>query len=210
MYKNEPLSSHYFTKPNTKKPKKYNLRFDFKGHTISLVSGSGVFSKDHVDLGTLVLLESVSLPDEGEVLDMGCGYGALGIAIAKSRPKLKVTMVDINPLAVKLARENIEINQVYNATALRSDLYSQLEGKKFDIIFSNPPLAAGYKTIFPMIEGAKAFLKEGGSLVLVLRKGTNAIPQKMREVFNNVALISRKSGYKVFLSIKTTNQPKTP
>ncbi|MGC8935858.1 MAG: class I SAM-dependent methyltransferase [Candidatus Methanomethylicaceae archaeon] len=202
MHKNEPSPSHYFTKPAIKKPRRYNIRLDFAGQTISLVSSSGVFSKDHVDLGTLVLLESVSLPDEGEVLDMGCGYGALGIAIAKSRPRVKVTMVDVNPLAVKLARENIEKNQVSNAIALRSDLYSQLEGKKFDAIFSNPPLAAGYKTIFPMIEGAKLYLKENGFLVLVLRKGTNAIPKKMKEVFNNVFLISRKSGYKVFLSKK--------
>lgn len=204
VHENVPFSPHYFTKSKTKKPRKYNITLDFGGHTISLVSSSGVFSKDHVDLGTLVLLESLVLPEEGEVLDMGCGYGALGIAVAKSRPKLKVTMVDVNPLAVKLARENIEINQVTNATALRSDLYSQLEGKKFDIIFSNPPLAAGYKTIFPMIEGAKFFLKESGCLVLVLRKGTNAIPRKMKEVFNNVSLISRRSGYKVFLSRKAT------
>ncbi|MCX8181576.1 MAG: methyltransferase [Candidatus Methanomethyliaceae archaeon] len=204
MHENASVPSHYFTKSKIKKTRKYNIRFDFRGQTISLVSSGGVFSKDHVDLGTLVLLESLSLPEEGEVLDMGCGYGALGIAIAKSRPKLKVTMVDVNPLAVKLARENIEINQVKNATALRSDLYSELEGKKFDIIFSNPPLAAGYKIIFPMIEGANFFLKESGCLVLVLRKGTNAIPQKMKEVFNNVSLISRKSGYKVFLSKKIT------
>lgn len=202
MHKNGPFPSHYFTKPATKKPRRYSIRLDFAGQTISLVSSSGVFSKDHVDLGTLVLLESISLPEEGEVLDMGCGYGALGIAIAKSRPRVKVTMVDVNPLAVKLARENIEKNQVSNAIALRSDLYSQLEGKKFDAIFSNPPLAAGYKTIFPMIEGAKLYLKENGCLVLVLRKGTNAIPRKMKEVFNNVLLISRKSGYKVFLSKK--------
>jgi len=204
MYENIKLPSHYFTKSKTKKPRKYNIHLDYKGHTISLVSSSGVFSKDHVDLGTLLLLESLSLPEEGEVLDMGCGYGVLGIAIAKSRPRLKVTMVDINPLAIKLARENIEINRVPNAIALRSDLYSQLEGKKFDLILSNPPLAAGYKTIFPMIEGAKLFLKEYGCLVLVLRKGTNAIPRKMKEVFNNVSLISRRSGYKVFLSKKTT------
>lgn len=206
MPKDRSFPSHYFTKPITRKQRKYEIRLDFAGETISLMSSSGIFSKDHVDLGTLVLLESISLPEEGEVLDVGCGYGTIGIAIAKSRPKIKVTMVDVNPIAVKLARENIATNQITNAIALRSDLYSQLEGKEFDLILSNPPLAAGYKTIFPMIEGAKLHLKEGGSFVLVLRKGTNAIPKKMKDVFNNVELLSRKSGYKVFRSRKIPGQ----
>lgn len=77
------------------------------------------------------------LPEE-EILDMGCGCGVIGITVAKVRPRSRVTMVDINPTAIKLAKENIETNSVTNATAINSDLYSGLEGQKFDLIISNP------------------------------------------------------------------------
>jgi 16S rRNA (guanine1207-N2)-methyltransferase len=194
-------AAHYYSREQPKERRRFILRLDIRGHHIELASSSGIFSKDRIDLGSLVLLESMVLPGRGEVLDIGCGCGVIGITIAKVRPRLRVTMVDVNPIAVKLAKENIDTNSVTNATAIHCDLYSSLEGRKFNIIISNPPLAAGYKVIFPLIEGAKSHLGKGGYLQLVLRKGINAIPKKMSEVFGNVELISRKSGYKVFRSI---------
>jgi 16S rRNA (guanine1207-N2)-methyltransferase len=178
------------------------LNMEIRGQRIELESCSGIFSKDRVDNGTLLLVASMELPEEGSLLDMGCGCGAVGIAAARLKPRLKVTMVDTNPVAVKLARGNIAANGLDNAEVLESDLYSNLTGRCFDSIVSNPPLASGYKVIFPMIEGAKAHLKDGGSLQLVLRKGVNAIPAKMEAVFGNVEIASRKSGYRVFRSKK--------
>lgn len=195
-------ASHYYDSRPVQPKRRFFIRLNIRGQFLEFASSSGVFSKDKVDLGTLVLIDSLELPDSGEVLDMGCGYGAIGIAIAKLYPALKVTMVDVNPAAVKLVRENIERNDVQNAEVLRSDLYSILEGRFFDAIVSNPPLAAGYRTIFPMIEGAFSHLKEGGFLQIVLRKGVNAIPRKMEDVFQNVSTISKKSGYRVFRSLK--------
>lgn len=178
------------------------LNMEIRGQRIELESCSGIFSKDRVDNGTLLLVASMELPDEGSLLDMGCGCGAIGVAAARLKPKLKVTMVDTNPVAVRLAKGNIVANDLENADALESDLYSGLAGKSFNTIVSNPPLASGYKVIFPMIEGAKEHLIEGGSLQIVLRKGVKAIPAKMKEVFGNVEIISRKSGYRVFRSRK--------
>ncbi|MDD1766696.1 MAG: methyltransferase, partial [Candidatus Methanomethyliaceae archaeon] len=192
----------YYSGEQQKEKKRFVLRLDIKGHRLELSSSSGIFSKDRIDLGTIVLLGSMVLPEEGEILDMGCGCGVIGITVAKVRPRSRVTMVDINPTAIKLAKENIEKNSVTNAIAINSDLYSGLEGQKYDLIISNPPLAAGYKVVFPLIEDSKSHLKKGGYLQLVLRKGVNAIPKKMYEVFGNVELLSRKSGYKVFRSIK--------
>lgn len=193
---------HYYDPCPPPPRKHFIIKLNVRGQFLELVSSSGVFSKDKVDLGTMVLIESLDLPEEGEVLDMGCGYGVIGITIAKLYPKLKVTMVDVNPVAVKLVRENIARNDVPNAEVLRSHLYSLLEGRRFNAIVTNPPLAAGYRTIFPMIEGAYAHLKEGGYLQLVLRKGVNAIPAKMEGVFHNIQTVSKKSGYRVFKSVR--------
>jgi len=195
-------ASHYYSKNPPRNQQRFSLRLDIKGQRIELASSGGIFSKSKVDRGTIVLLESMILPEKGEVLDMGCGCGVIGIAVSKFRPKLRVTMVDVNPLAVRLSKENAESNDIPNSIVMQSDLYSNLEGREFDLIISNPPLAAGYKVIFPLIEGAKSHLKEGRSLQIVLRKGVNAIPKKMADVFGNVDLISKKSGYKVFRSIK--------
>jgi len=195
-------ASHYYDSRPVQPKRRFFIRLNIRGQFLEFASSSGVFSKDKVDLGTLVLIDSLELPDSGEVLDMGCGYGAIGIAIAKLYPALKVTMVDVNPAAVKLVRENIERNDVQNAEVLHSDLYSLLGGRYFDAIVSNPPLAAGYKTIFPMIEGAFGHLRDGGFLQIVLRKGVNAIPRKMEDVFQNITTVSKKSGYRVFRSLK--------
>lgn len=197
---------HYFTGRVKDKRRSYEIKFNFEGIAIRLLSCNGIFSKKYVDTGTEVLLkalfECLKIPENLEILDLGCGYGIIGITIAKMRPKSSITMVDVNPIAIKLARENAKINELSNVTIIKSDLYSQLEGKKFDLIVSNPPLAAGYKVVFPLIVGAKEHLRENGSLVLVLRKGLNAIPKKMFETFGNVNLIIKKSGYRVFQSIK--------
>ena len=202
----EGAERHYFSKKPAVAGKRFELRLEIGGRCIRLCSCGGIFSKDRVDRGTIVLLTSLILPEKGKVLDMGCGCGVIGTAIASMRPKLRVTMVDVNPLAVKLAVENIEDNEIPNAEAFQSDLYSNLDDRLFDTIVSNPPLAAGYKVIFPLIEGAADHLKQGGSLQLVLRKGVNAIPKRMKEVFGNVELSSRQSGYKVFRSIKNVSE----
>lgn len=201
-WRGKNLPRHYFSREPAMAGRRYALQLEIGGQHIKLASCGGLFSKEKVDRGTLVLLESLILPSRGSVLDMGCGCGVVGIAIALMRPQLEVTMVDVNPLAVKFARENLDSNNVSNAMAIESDLYSSLEGKHFDAIVSNPPLAAGYKVIFPLIEGASSHLREGGSLQMVLRKGVSAIPRKMEETFGNVELISRGSGYKVFRSLK--------
>ncbi len=200
---NNSGAQHYYSKSPRRSDKSYVIKFTLKGRIIELASSGGVFSKGKVDLGTQVLLASLDLPERGKVLDLGCGYGVIGITMAKLRPGLKVTMADVNPIAVKLASQNIERNAVRNAVALASDLYSAFDGMAFDMIVSNPPLAAGYAIIFPMIEGAIPHLNDNGCLVLVLRKGVNAIPKKMEGVFGNVELVSRKSGYRVFRSQKT-------
>lgn len=200
MADRERGSPHYFSRKQPHAKRSFKLNMELRGVRIELESCSGIFSKDRIDNGTMLLIASMELPDEGSILDLGCGCGAIGIAAARLKPGLKVTMVDTNPVAVRLARENIGANYLDNAEAFESDLYSAVEGSSFDVIVSNPPLAAGYRVIYPLIEGAKSHLVRGGSLQLVLRKGVKAIPAKMNEVFGNVQTLSKKSGYRVFCS----------
>ncbi|MBC7131151.1 methyltransferase, partial [Candidatus Bathyarchaeota archaeon] len=110
MPKKPAESSHYFAEHPSSKPRFGMIRTYLRGKPFKFITASGVFSKKRVDLGTKLLIESMVLPEEGLVLDVGCGYGAIGIAAAAFNPKLHVVMVDVNERAVKLAKMNVKLN----------------------------------------------------------------------------------------------------
>lgn len=145
------------------------------------------------------------MPDlSGKVLDLGCGYGAIGISLAKLNPNAHITMVDINERAVELAVRNIEQNQIKNAAAFVSDGYQQIYDR-FHTIVSNPPIRAGKKIIYPLFEQSKDFLVPGGCLYLVIQKkqGAKSAADKLRAVFGNCEVINKKGGYWILKSIRT-------
>ena len=181
----------------------YQLISDFiRGVTVEFEVAPGVFSYEEVDFGTKLLIEYAEIPAEGVVLDMGCGYGAIGITLAKLNPKLKVYMVDINREAVKLAKRNAKRNRVEDRVViLHGDLYEPVRNLKFDAIFSNPPLAAGMDTVLRIVEEAPEHLKKGGTLQVVVRKGAETVRKAMERTFGNVKKLVAKRGYRVFLSI---------
>ena len=158
----------------------------------------GVFSSKRVDKGTELLAEYMDIPEEGKVLDLGCGYGVLGIVMAKLNPKLEVYMVDVNPVAVEAAKRNVEANGV-RAIVLQGNLYQpvdELGVSGFSTIVSNPPLAAGRGVLEEIIVGARERLRKGGSLQLVLAKGGEWAEERMREIFTEVEH-KRKKGYSI-------------
>lgn len=174
-----------------------------RGVTVEFEVAAGVFSCDEVDKGTKLLLEYAEIPEEGVVLDVGCGYGVIGIVLAKVNPKLRVYMVDINREAVKLAKRNIKRNGVEDrVVVLYGDLYEPVKGILFDAIYSNPPLAAGMDVVKRIIIEAPQHLKEGGTLQVVVRKGAETVRKTMEQTFGNVKQLVSKWGYKVFLSRK--------
>ena len=180
--------------------KKINARIrgiDFQFHT-----ASGVFSKNKIDKGTLVFAESIMIEKNSKVLDIGCGIGILGIAAAKFFDA-DVVMSDINTRAIMLARKNIELNNV-NAEIFQGNLYEKIKENDFDAILSNPPQTAGKEICFELIQQSKNHLKDGGNLQIVARhnKGGKTLSKKMEEVFGNVRVIAKKSGYWVYLSVK--------
>jgi len=167
-----------------------------RGAPLKFIVPRGLFSSSKVDLGTALLAEFMEIPKEGKVLDVGCGYGVLGILMAKLNPNLEVYMVDVNPVAVDAAKRNAELNGV-RVTVLQGNLYepTDLLGiKDFSTIVSNPPLAAGKEVVKEIIEGAPARLKSGGSLQLVMAQGGDWAKGVMEEYFKEVE-VKRKKGY---------------
>src|SRR3989338_3351486 len=195
------MIEHYFSrKPRASNhPGKAYIRFEdqlFLFHT-----DASVFSKDRIDKGTKLLIRECKLPEKGSVLDIGCGYGPVGIALAARHPELSFTLSDINQRALELARKNAEENKV-KVEIVESDLFEKLG--KSDCILSNPPQHAGKELCFKLIEQSKGHLNKGGTLQLVVRhqKGGRHLSQKMKEVFRNLEDIGREAGYHIYLSRK--------
>jgi len=178
------------------------LRANLRGIRFEFLTASGVFSKKHLDLGTRLLIESMVLPEKGCVLDVGCGYGAVGIAAATFNPNLRVVMVDVNERAVWLAKQNIEINRVGNAEARRGDLYEPAKDLTFDCVLSNPPVSAGMETVKAMITGAPEHMAKKAPFQMVVRSkiGGKRLRAIFEEAFGNIAVLSRESGYRVLIA----------
>ncbi|MGB9741222.1 MAG: class I SAM-dependent methyltransferase [Candidatus Bathyarchaeia archaeon] len=196
--------SHYFT-PEQKAKLKFGLiHIYLRGKSFKFLTASGVFSKKRVDLGTRLLVESMILPENGYVLDVGCGYGVVGIAAASLNPKLHVIMVDVNDRAVWLTRQNIEANNVYNAIVKRGYLYEPVKELKFNCILSNPPVSAGMKTVKAIVSEAPEHMTKKATFQMVLRSKVcgKRIHNIFQEAFGNFAVHARKSGYRVLIAEK--------
>ena len=194
-------TEHYFAAKPTSKPRLRVIHAYLRGRYFEFLTASGVFSRNRVDLGTRLLIESMVLPDEGTILDLGCGYGSVGIVAATIKPKLQVYMTDVNERAVWLAKKNVRKNQLENVKVKRGFLYTPVENMKFDAILTNPPVSAGVKTVNQIIAGAPAHLKSGGTFQIVVRSkiAGKRFTSMLEENFSNVQILARKSGYRVFI-----------
>ena len=193
---------HYYSEQQKSEFKIKKIRQNISGMEFDFYTSGGVFSKEKIDKGTLVLAESMAVNKNSKILDIGCGIGVLGIVAAKLFNAVAV-MSDINKRAVMLAKKNTELNNV-KAEIYQGNLYEQIKENDFDVILLNPPQTAGKEICFRLIEEAKNHLKSNGSLQLVARhnKGGKTLSDKMKEVFENVRVIARKSGYSVYMSMK--------
>jgi len=196
------MSNHYFVKRPKSKPDLGVLRTYFRGRLFEFVTASGVFSKTRIDPGTRLLIEFMTLPERGSVLDVGCGYGPLGIAAATFNPNLKVVMTDVNERAVWLAKENAKRNALQNVKVKQGLLYEPVGDMKFEAILSNPPITAGMKVVEPLITEAPKHLVKDGLLQVVVRSkiGGKRLTNLMNRAFGNVDILARKGGYRVLLS----------
>lgn len=156
---------------------------------------NGVFSKDYLDYATRILLESLDELKGKTLLDVGCGYGPIGIYLGK-KYSLDVTMIDINERAINLAKENVEINS-FKADVLISDCLDEVLNNKYDIIISNPPIRAGKAVIYKMFEQAAKVLNENGSFYIVIQQkhGAPSAIKKLSEIYSAVDVIYKKKGF---------------
>jgi 16S rRNA (guanine1207-N2)-methyltransferase len=193
--------SYYFSEHQDSEVKLNKIRASLINQSFEFYTGSGIFSKDKIDMGTGLLINCCIVRKSWRVLDLGCGYGAVGISIAKVYPDTDVVMVDINRRAVKLAKLNAKLNGVGNTDIYSSNLFEEVD-KKFDTIIVNPPQKAGKDICFRMIEQSKQYLEKGGLLQLVARhnKGGKSLAEKMEGVFHNMKSIAKKSGYRIYVS----------
>ena len=179
----------------------HELRVELLGENMTFLTDAGVFSKKMVDFGSQLLLKCLEVNEGETVLDVGCGYGPLGLSLAKAYG-VQTTMVDINNRALDLARQNAERNKV-EATIFQSNIYEQVEGK-FDHVISNPPIRAGKQVVHEIIEKSRDFLKDGGDLTIVIQKkqGAPSAKSKMEDVFGNCEIVKKDKGYYILRSGK--------
>ncbi len=199
------MTDHYFTSEPKSKHQRIILRAQFFGREFIFETDAGVFSRTEIDAGTNLLIDSLEIEPGDKVLDIGCGYGPLGIAAGfLAQPHGSVDMIDINLRAVELARENAIRNGINNIKVWQSDGFSAVSVNDYDWIITNPPIRAGKKVIYPLVTKTYDHLKLGGRLALVIRtkQGAKSMEKHMAQVFGNVETIRMKSGYRILQSAK--------
>lgn len=165
------MSQHYYSQQPEVRHDRRTIDTVLRGKSFRFTSDAGVFSKGDIDYGSRVLIEAMDIPDGSAVLDVGCGYGPIGISAAYLAPKGQVTMIDINSRAVELARENAQHNGIRNVTVMESDVLGALnEQQKFDVILTNPPIRAGKAVVHQIFEEAYEHLNEGDFCGLLFRR----------------------------------------
>ncbi len=194
------MSEMYYTRQPQSESKIVPCSFDYRGHHLTFETDAGVFSKGELDQGSRLLLDALPAL-QGDVLDLGCGWGAIGIALKKANPQADLTLVDVNLRALSLCKRNAERNGV-EVTCLESDGFSAIGGKMFDAVVTNPPIRAGKQKVYEMLMDSACSLKENGRLYLVIRKqqGAESCIRYLSGFMDEVDKIARSAGFWVISS----------
>ena len=197
---------HYYDFEPKVASKEHEICFKLNGESIRLYTDNGVFSKKRVDEGSYAFLKTILPLSLGtKILDLGCGYGTIGLTIAHFHKEARVNLADINTRALALCEKNAKRMGVSDrVTILQSDIYQNIEGP-YDSIVVNPPIRAGKVVTYAMYDGAKQYLIDGGSLFVVIRKaqGAESVRNYLIQLFGNCELLDRHKGYHILQAKKT-------
>ena len=190
------MNDHYYTRVPQSESRPVGCVYSYRGLDLSFQTDAGVFSKGEVDTGTRLLLEALPEEMNGDILDLGCGWGVIGISVARKWPGTRVILADVNTRALDLSRENARRNRA-EVTCVESDGMAALEGRSFDAVITNPPIRAGKQVIYRMFADAAKSLKPGGALYLVIRKqqGAESCLKYLQTVFPQVEKLDRSGGF---------------
>ena len=199
------VSDHYYSrKPQTEsKPRHWN--FTLLGHNFRFETDAGVFSKSEVDFGSRVLIDAFQAPNlEGDFLDIGCGYGPIGLSVAKANEERTVHLIDVNTRAIQLAEKNAAANGIQNVRIYESDGLSAVNTANFAAIITNPPIRAGKETIFRFYKDSYEKLVSRGELWVVIQKkqGAPSTFSFLEEIFGQVEVVSKEKGYWIIKASK--------
>jgi 16S rRNA (guanine1207-N2)-methyltransferase len=175
---------------------------DLRGFDLRFETQPGVFSHGEIDTGTRLLIEAMRVSPTARVLDLGCGYGAIGIAAAKLADRGHVTLIDSDIRATRLTERNLVLNAVENADVVLGDGFRDLPPKtRYDVIVSNPPTHSGREVLDEIVAGAYKALKPRGQLFLVINR-LLSLRREVEQVFGNTEIVGREKGFMVIRAVK--------
>ncbi len=197
------MHQHYYSTDPKSLSKPQFLETIVRGVPLRLKTDTGVFSKDKIDKGSRLLAETVLVNRDDHILDLGCGYGVIGLTLAALAPEGQVLLVDVNTRSLELAQENAKLNGLTNVNFRFSDGFTAVE-ETFDLIVTNPPIRAGKGVYYPFVDGAFDHLRSGGRFAAVVqtKQGAKSFAQKIETVFGNVETLAKSGGYRILLAIK--------
>ena len=197
------MSGQYFENNDNLKSDIHKFSYYYKGKEIFFFSDNGVFSKNKIDFGSNLLLKSLKINEGDNILDVGCGYGTIGVTVALMNPKSKVTMIDVNERAIKLTKMAIEANNIQNAQCFISNMYEKIDCQ-FNLIITNPPIRAGKIIVHSILKDALDHLKEDGRIIAVIQKkqGAPSAIKMMEECYKKVSIINSDKGYLIIEGLK--------
>ena len=193
------MGEQYFARRPKSRRRPEETRIAVQGHPFIFRTDAGVFSRGEIDCGTELLLAALEIGPCEVILDLGCGYGVIGIVASRLSEGGHVILTDVNERAIALARQNIAANEIENAEVRLGTLYEPVADMVFNHIVCNPPIRAGRGVVDRMIAEAPTHLLDGGSLWLVARtrQGADSLRRRMAEAFGSAEIVKRGSGFKV-------------
>jgi 16S rRNA (guanine1207-N2)-methyltransferase len=199
------MNEHYYSKEQSVESAPRFLDFTLRGHSLRFKTDNGVFSKGEVDFGSRLLIETFEFPkSKGDILDIGCGYGPIGLSLAKGDSSRTVHMVDVNERALNLAKENAQLNQIHNVAIYESSCLDGVTRNDFIAILTNPPIRAGKKIVHTILEDSFNHLQAGGELWVVIQKkqGAPSAIELLKGIFAEVEVVEKKKGYFIIKATK--------